>query len=175
MAKAFLVDSLKRQSSRVAGDNSGGAAGNVDHLDRKALERDLAERVEGEVRFEQGTLGLYATDSSNFREAPIGVVIPQTPEAVVEAHRVCCRYGAPVVNRGCETSLSGETVGFTPFNLRSTARAPRTTYTRLIWPFGGSARKVRMANTRAVPAETGVVHVSQDQNGNTRLDLHNGN
>src|SRR5690242_21490573 len=112
MAKALLVGSLKRQSSRVAGDNSGGAAGNMDHLDRKTLERDLAERVEGEVRFERGTLGLYATDSSNFREIPIGVVIPKTPEAVVEAHRVCCRYGAPVLNRGCGTSLSGETVNF---------------------------------------------------------------
>src|SRR5690242_19736220 len=112
MAKALLVGSLKRQSSRVAGDNSGGAAGNMDHLDRKTLERDLAERVEGEVRFERGTLGLYATDSSNFREVPIGVVIPKTTEAVVETHRVCCRYGAPVLNRGCGTSLSGETVNF---------------------------------------------------------------
>ena len=112
MAKAPLLSSLIRQSSRVAGENTGGAAGNVDHLDRKALEQELARRVDGEVRFERGTLGLYATDSSNFREVPIGVVIPKTPDAVVEAHRICSRYGAPILNRGGGTSLSGETVNF---------------------------------------------------------------
>jgi hypothetical protein len=42
------------------------------------LKRDLAKTIEGEVRFDQGSIGLYATDSSNFREIPRGVVIPKT-------------------------------------------------------------------------------------------------
>ena len=33
-------------------------------------------------------------------------------EDIVEAHRVCSHYGAPIVNRGGGTSLSGETVNF---------------------------------------------------------------
>ncbi|HEX5411837.1 MAG TPA: FAD-linked oxidase C-terminal domain-containing protein [Terriglobia bacterium] len=112
MSKALLSDSLIQQSSRVLGRGPGDGAGNTEHLDRKALERDLARRVDGEVRFERGTLGLYATDSSNFREVPIGVIIPKTPDAVLEAHRICSRYGAPILNRGGGTSLSGETVNF---------------------------------------------------------------
>lgn len=55
---------------------------------------------------------MYATDSSNFREIPIGVVIPKTIEDVVQTHRMCSRQGAPILNRGGGTSLSGESVNF---------------------------------------------------------------
>lgn len=53
---------------------------------------------------------MYANDASNFRQVPIGVVVPQTLEDVVAAHRVCSKHGAPITNRGGGTSLSGETV-----------------------------------------------------------------
>jgi FAD/FMN-containing dehydrogenase/Fe-S oxidoreductase len=55
---------------------------------------------------------MYAHDSSNFRQVPIGVVVPETLDDVVAAHRVCARYGAPILNRGGGTSLSGETVNY---------------------------------------------------------------
>ena len=55
---------------------------------------------------------MYANDGSNFRQVPIGVVIPRTLEDIVAAHRVCAGFGAPVVNRGGGTSLSGETVNY---------------------------------------------------------------
>ncbi|MFF3822016.1 FAD-binding oxidoreductase [Streptomyces bluensis] len=74
------------------------------------LERALRKAVEGEVRFDSGSLGLYAQDASNFRQVPIGVVVPRTLEDVVAVHKVCHRFGAPVLNRGGCTSLSGETV-----------------------------------------------------------------
>lgn len=80
--------------------------------DLKALHQELSKNIEGEVRFDRGSIGLYATDSSNFREIPLGVVIPKTTDDVVAAHRVCSRYGAPILNRGGGTSLSGETVNF---------------------------------------------------------------
>ncbi len=80
--------------------------------DMAKLREELMNAIEGEVRFDRASIGLYATDSSNFREIPLGVVIPKTTEDVVAAHRVCSRYGAPIVNRGCGTSLSGETVNF---------------------------------------------------------------
>jgi len=74
------------------------------------LERALRKAVDGEVRFDEGTLGLYAQDASNFRQVPIGVVVPRTQEDVVAVHKVCHRFGAPVLSRGGGTSLSGETV-----------------------------------------------------------------
>jgi FAD/FMN-containing dehydrogenase/Fe-S oxidoreductase len=83
------------------------AAGTVDvgHLKRR-----LEQTVQGEVRFDAGTRAVYANDSSNFRQVPIGVVLPRTADDVVATHRACAEYGAPVVNRGGGTSLSGETV-----------------------------------------------------------------
>ena len=86
-----------------------GMAGSME-LDVGALERDLRRATEGEVRFDRAALAMYANDASNFRQVPIGVVIPKTLDDVVATHRVCSDHGAPVVNRGGGTSLSGETV-----------------------------------------------------------------
>jgi FAD/FMN-containing dehydrogenase/Fe-S oxidoreductase len=79
-------------------------------IDVTALKKALRRAVKGEVRFDPGTLALYANDSSNFRQVPIGVVVPKNLDDVVATHRVCHRFGAPVLNRGGGTSLSGETV-----------------------------------------------------------------
>jgi FAD/FMN-containing dehydrogenase/Fe-S oxidoreductase len=76
--------------------------------DIAALERDLAARVDAEVRFEVGSRAAYSTDASNYRQIPMGVVVPRTIEAVVDAIAVCRRHGAPVLTRGGGTSLAGE-------------------------------------------------------------------
>ncbi|MFF8281706.1 FAD-binding and (Fe-S)-binding domain-containing protein [Streptomyces albus] len=76
------------------------------------LARALRDAVEGEVRFDSASKALYAHDASNFRQVPIGVVVPRSAEDVVAVHRICRRYGAPVLNRGGGTSLSGETVNY---------------------------------------------------------------
>jgi FAD/FMN-containing dehydrogenase/Fe-S oxidoreductase len=73
-----------------------------------ALERDLAAAVDGEVRFDAGSRGAYSTDASNYRQIPIGVVVPHTVEAGAAAVAVCRRYGAPITSRGGGTSLAGE-------------------------------------------------------------------
>ena len=49
----------------------------------RRLEADLAARVDGEVRFDAGARGAYSTDGSNFRQVPIGVVLPRTVEAAL--------------------------------------------------------------------------------------------
>jgi FAD/FMN-containing dehydrogenase len=72
------------------------------------LERALRDRVDGEVRFDAGARGAYSTDASNFRQVPIGVVLPRTPEAAAEAVAVCREHGAPVLSRGGGTSLAGQ-------------------------------------------------------------------
>jgi FAD/FMN-containing dehydrogenase/Fe-S oxidoreductase len=79
-------------------------------VDRRALAADLRATVEGDVRFDTASRALYATDASNYRQPPIGVVLPRTLDDVVAVHRVCREHGAPITPRGCGTSLSGETV-----------------------------------------------------------------
>jgi FAD/FMN-containing dehydrogenase/Fe-S oxidoreductase len=77
-------------------------------VDAEALAAALAARVDGEVRFDDGTRGAYSTDASNFRQVPIGVVVPHTVEAAVDAVAVCREHRAPVLSRGGGTSLAGE-------------------------------------------------------------------
>ena len=89
----------------------GGMAGAVE-IDRAGLAKALRGTVEGEVRFDTASRALYATDASNYRQPPIGVVVPKTLEDVVATHAACREFGAPLVNRGGGTSLSGETVNF---------------------------------------------------------------
>ena len=72
------------------------------------LHAELRKRIEGEVRFDAGTLAMYAVDASNYRHIPIGVVIPRTKEDVVQAVAVCRDFGAPVLSRAGGTSLAGQ-------------------------------------------------------------------
>ena len=90
---------------------AGGMHG-VRTIDVAGLERELRAAVSGEVGFDAGWLGMYANDASNYRQVPIGVVVPKTLDDVVATHRVCARFRAPIVNRGGGTSLSGETVNY---------------------------------------------------------------
>ena len=62
----------------------------------------------GEVRFDAGSRGAYSTDASNYRQVPIGVVVPRTVGGAVAAVAVCREHGAPVVSRGGGTSLAGQ-------------------------------------------------------------------
>src|SRR5829696_832347 len=77
-------------------------------LDVRELERELKEKVRGEVRFDEGYRAAYSTDSSNYRQAPLGVVVPLDVEDVVSAMSACRRHGAPVSPAGCRTSLAGQ-------------------------------------------------------------------
>ena len=74
----------------------------------KALEGELRKRIGGEVRFDDGSRALYATDASNYRQVPIGVVVPKTVEDVLVTVEQCRRYGAPLLARGGGTSLAGQ-------------------------------------------------------------------
>lgn len=78
-------------------------------VDVKKLEAALRSRLEGEVLFDEGERALYATDSSNYRQVPLGVVRPRTVKDVMEAVRTCHEFGAPVLSRGGGTSLTGGT------------------------------------------------------------------
>src|SRR2546421_662024 len=77
-------------------------------LDARGLERALRERVRGEVRFDPGSRALYATDASNYRQVPIGVVVPRSEADILEALACARESGAPIVARGGGTSLAGQ-------------------------------------------------------------------
>jgi FAD/FMN-containing dehydrogenase/Fe-S oxidoreductase len=76
--------------------------------DANALAQELERHVKGEVRFDKGSRGLYATDGSNYRQIPIGVVIPKDDDDCITAMRICRGFGAPVLSRGGGTSLAGQ-------------------------------------------------------------------
>jgi FAD/FMN-containing dehydrogenase len=77
-------------------------------VDAAALAQELRAAIAGEVRFDDGSRALYATDASNYRQVPIGVVIPKTVEDAVTAVALCRKFGAPLVMRGGGTSLAGQ-------------------------------------------------------------------
>lgn len=77
-------------------------------IDAEALAADLRAKLSGEVRFDDGARALYATDGSNYRQVPIGVVIPRDNDDVLETIAACRRFGAPILGRGCGTSLAGQ-------------------------------------------------------------------
>jgi FAD/FMN-containing dehydrogenase/Fe-S oxidoreductase len=72
------------------------------------LEARLRATIKGEVRFDSASRALYSTDASNYRQVPIGLVIPRDEADVVAAIDACREYGAPVLSRGGGTSLAGQ-------------------------------------------------------------------
>src|SRR4051812_8170390 len=79
-------------------------------VDVAALERDLRQGIKGEVRFDRGDRGMYASDAGNYRMVPIGVVLPMDIDDVLHTTAVCRSYGAPIVARGGGTGIPGQTV-----------------------------------------------------------------
>jgi FAD/FMN-containing dehydrogenase/Fe-S oxidoreductase len=76
--------------------------------DASGLAEALRKNVRGEVRFDNGSRALYATDGSNYRQVPIGVVLPRDADDVIAAIAVCREFGAPLLCRGGGTSLAGQ-------------------------------------------------------------------
>src|SRR3954471_19364086 len=95
-------------SLRSAGMPERGGLASHRASEMAALEQRLREHVEGEVRFDDGSRALYATDASNYRQVPLGVVVPRTLDDVVAALRVGREVALPVLSRGAGTSLGGQ-------------------------------------------------------------------
>src|SRR5438874_5086450 len=77
-------------------------------VDVDAMEAELRKSIRGEVRFGDGDRALYSTDSSNYRQIPIGVVIPRNRSDVITTVATCRKLGAPITCRGGGTSLAGQ-------------------------------------------------------------------
>ena len=76
--------------------------------DPLGLHEALRRNVRGDVRFDNASRALYATDGSNYRQVPIGVVLPRDADDVIAAISVCREFGAPLLCRGGGTSLAGQ-------------------------------------------------------------------
>jgi len=74
----------------------------------RELANELRSEIRGEVRFDSGSRALYAADASNYRQVPIGVVIPRDVDDVISTIAVCRKFGAPILSRGGGTSLAGQ-------------------------------------------------------------------
>ena len=72
------------------------------------LPEALRARILGEVRFDDGSRALYATDGSNYRQTPIGIVVPKSVDDVIATVATAREFGAPITGRGCGTSLAGQ-------------------------------------------------------------------
>src|SRR5688500_15512874 len=79
-------------------------------VDYQRLAAMLGDALAGEVRFDSGMRAAYAADASNYRQVPIGVVLPRSVEDIAAAVRICAAHGVPVLARGGATSLNGQTV-----------------------------------------------------------------
>ena len=73
------------------------------------LEAELKRTVRGEVRFDRGSRALYATDGSNYRQVPIGLVVPRDAGDVIAAVAACIRIIGPYQDGLVET-LQGRCV-----------------------------------------------------------------
>jgi len=76
----------------------------------RELEALLKKSLRGDVRFDLGSRALYAADSSNYRQIPIGVILPRDAADVEAALTACRSTGAAVLPRGAGTSLAGQCV-----------------------------------------------------------------
>ncbi|MFC6770217.1 FAD-binding oxidoreductase, partial [Halorubrum pallidum] len=75
-----------------------------------ALVSDLDGLVDGDVRFDEYSKQMYATDASAYEVTPIGVVYPTSTADVAAVMEHCAGEEIPVLPRGGGTSLAGQSV-----------------------------------------------------------------
>ena len=78
--------------------------------DTAQLQRELQQRISGDVRFDDFSRVLYSTDASIYQMKPIGVVIPRNADDVQAAIEVAAKHGVPILPRCGGTSLAGQGV-----------------------------------------------------------------
>ncbi len=87
------------------------AQANASLVNREALQRELQEALEGEVRFDTVSRALYSTDASVYQIRPAGVAIPKTREDLVRIVELCRRHRCPITMRGGGTAQAGQSIG----------------------------------------------------------------
>ena len=114
MLGSLALYSRQRKMPRMPTHSELAHASKTAQVDAESLERALRSELGGgspepdNVRFDRGTRALYATDGSNYRQVPIGVVLPRNADDVLAAVALCRQFRAPLLCRGGGTSLAGQ-------------------------------------------------------------------
>src|SRR5882762_1547792 len=75
------------------------------------LQRELEQRISGEVRFDAVSRALYSTDASVYQIEPLGVVIPRSCDDVARTIEIARRHRVSITARGGGTSQAGQAIG----------------------------------------------------------------
>ena len=76
----------------------------------ETLAAELRTAITGEVRFDRAMRAVYSADASNYRQVPIGVVLPRSVSDIEAAMAICRRHDVPILARGGGTSQNGQSV-----------------------------------------------------------------
>ena len=63
-------------------------------VDADRLASDLRQQTTSEVRFDHGSRALYATAGGNYRQIPIGVVVPRHEEDVIRTIEILTKIAS---------------------------------------------------------------------------------
>ena len=102
------VDTNGAAPGRLEPDRLGSSPLQPGPFEPGRLESELRRALRGDVEFGAGTRAVYATDSSNYRQVPIGVVFPRDEADVISVLSICADFDVPVLGRGGGTSLAGQ-------------------------------------------------------------------
>ena len=73
--------------------------------------RGLIDRIKGRILADPMHRVIYASDSSSYRELPLGIVVPEGIEDLRTIVRYAAEHRLPLIPRGAGTSLAGQVVG----------------------------------------------------------------
>ncbi|WP_139136276.1 FAD-binding oxidoreductase, partial [Haladaptatus sp. W1] len=107
----MATDRSRSTLSGSAAQQDGESISRIDVAEYTSLASDLRDAVDGQVRFDEYSQILYATDGSIYQARPAGVVMPRHTTDVQEAIRVAADHGVPILARGAGSSLGGQAVG----------------------------------------------------------------
>lgn len=72
--------------------------------------RDLQSQLTGSCDFSSAAVAMYASDASNYRQLPLGVVYPANSDDIQATLRLCQQYKHAILMRGGGTSQNGQCV-----------------------------------------------------------------
>lgn len=106
-------------------------------VDSEQLRAALTAKISGEVRFDPLSQALYSTDASVYQILPLGVVIPRTPDDIVQTVNICRQAGVSITARGGGTSQAGQAIG-------AGVQLDFSKYLNKVLAFEPEARRVRV-------------------------------
>ncbi len=74
------------------------------------LKVQLEAVLSDSVHFDAAHKAVYASEASNYRQVPVGVVTPKNAEDFIKGIDICSENSAAVLMRGAGTSMNGQTV-----------------------------------------------------------------